>query len=300
MPRFGGEWVAHRAALYTVQVRERRAQGYRLLGDIDDAGTWLGDVLHASLTGLTVPSEDGTKSVVCNLVSLNGEEVRVLMRHGENGVAADIVNQAGAQAYRQRASDTQLVRCAGLFVLPSAQDRGWLALHVNFNRGVKTLLVQGLLEQFADRHQDLILDIKPFVTAAAFHDAVNKGRITNIRLVKIERPDNRAVAATSRWVEAGVLGTIEVKITAGRAQRLLPAPLRRYLHGNDQQKAHAFNQIVEFNGMAFDEAKVEVELENGTHRTFNIEQPTSGHPMTIDLDDDLATDNDGDPTDASL
>jgi hypothetical protein len=44
-----------------------------------------------------------------------------------------------------------------------------------------------------------------------------------------------------------------------------------------------------------DQAKVEVQLENGTHRTFNIEKPDSGHPLTEDLFG-LEFDSDGAPT----
>jgi hypothetical protein len=294
--------VSHRAALYTVRVKKSYTQDYRLLGDIDNAGTSLRDELASYLAaGFEVPNEDGTKIVRCD--SVDGaipDKLRLTLSHGENGVAAQIVDDTGADQYRQRSTDTQLLRCAGLFVLPPAQDRGWLALHVNNNRGVKGLLEVGLLQAFGNSHGDLRLEIAPYVHSAAFREAVEAGRIENIRLVKVERPDDRAAAATNRWVEGGEFGKIEVKIQPrGRESHLVPTLLLQFLGANAQEKSQVLNQIIEFQGISFDEAKVEVVLENNLHRTYNIENPSSGHPMTLDMED-LAYDADGEPREDSL
>jgi hypothetical protein len=82
------------------------------------------------------------------------------------------------------------------------------------------------------------------------------------------------------------LGKITVTIGAslsGRARHLLTGPLRRFLEGQDDTNRQAARQaIVEFGGMQFDEAKVEVP-QGDTIRTFNIERLDSGHPLTEDM-----------------
>lgn len=70
--------------------------------------------------------------------------------------------------------------------------------------------------------------------------------------------------------------------------------LARFFGGDKE----AFGEIVEFNGLEFDQAKVEVALANGTTRTFNIETPDAGHAFTVDMDQlDF---EDGEPTDESV
>jgi hypothetical protein len=56
---------------------------------------------------------------------------------------------------------------------------------------------------------------------------------------------------------------------------------------------------VEFEGMTFDQAKVEVVGQNGAGRTFNIEKPDAGHPVTEDMLGLVLLD-DGEPDEDSL
>lgn len=273
--------MAHRAALYTVRVKQKWSQDYRLLGDIDEAGTSLADIFVQYLTGFESPSEEGTKIVRCTTATQNGEELLASLQHGESGVAAEIVDGDGAHQYSQAWTDTQLLRCGGLFVLPQAETTGWLALHVNNNRGVKSLLEAGLLQRFGNQFDDLGLGITPFVHTSALREAIEQDRVANVRLIKFERPDDRAVAATSKWVRGGEWGKIEVKMSArGRAQRLATGLLRRFVGDDAEQQQAAFDEIIEFEGITFDQAKVEVVLPNDTRRTFNLEQPAAGHPIT--------------------
>src|SRR5207253_4373071 len=131
---------------------------------------------------------------------------------------------------------------------------------------------------------------------SVLEEAVRRDQIAKVRLIKLERPEDRAVAATDKWIRAGAVGRLELDITArGRAERVLPSLIQRFLLGGDKS---AFGEIIEFEGIKFDEAKVEVVLEDETRRTFNIEEPDSGHPFTEDLRD-LEVE-DGEPTERSL
>ena len=289
--------MSHRAAVYTVRVRQKRDTSgtFRLLGDIDDQGTSLSAVLQGYFHDFESISEDETKvvrTVQCDVV---GDDIQLLTQHGQNGVAADIVGPDGDLRLRQTPDDTQLLRCGCLFRLPPAQDTGWLAVHVNNRRGIKGLLQKGIADLFRQDFPDLILDITPFVEASILQEAISHDRIDKIKLVKFEQPNDRASAATNRWVPASVIGRLELDITPkGKGNRLLSGLLQRFLNGD----ATAFQEIVEFQGITFEQAKVEVQLADDGKRTFNIEKPEAGHPFTEDLED-LTIEN-GEPTPASL
>lgn len=285
--------MSHRAAVYTVRVRKKRdtSGDHRLLGDIDEEGTSLRDLLQNYFADFTSTSVDETKVVRSVQSDVDGDEVRLVTQHGQNGVAAEIVGPKGQLRHRQTPDETQLLRCGCLFQLPPAKDLGWLAVQVNNGRGVKGLLQKGLAERLREDFPDLMLDITPYVEASVLKTAVDDGRIDKVKLVKYEKPNDRAIAATNDWVPAGIAGRLELDISArGKGTRIIADRLRRFLGG----ELAAFNEIVEFEGLTFDEAKVEVAMDGEGKRTFNIEKPDSGHAFTEDMDD--LTMEDGEPS----
>ncbi len=78
---------------------------------------------------------------------------------------------------------------------------------------------------------------------------------------------------------------------------LKAGPLKKFF-GSDGADSSARAEILEFGDIPFEQAKVEVEIE-GRIRTFNIETPQTGHPMTIELDE-LDFDSEGEPTEDSV
>lgn len=289
--------MSHRAAAYTIRVRPKRDRSgeLRLLGDIDEEGTSLINVLENYFKDLQSTSDDETKVVRCLTCDPDGDELLLIAQHGQNGVAADIVDTEGELRLRQEPEDTQLLRCGAVFRLPPSDTIGWLAVHVNNGRGIKGLLQKGIADRFRVDFPKLMIDITPFVESSVLKEAVDHDRIDKIKLVKLEQPNDRAAAATSRWVPAGAIGRLELEIsTRGRTARVLSGVLQRFMEG----EADLFHEIVEFEGITFDEAKVEVVLEGGKRRTFNIQKPDAGHPFTEDLADLIMVN--GEPTSASL
>ena len=281
--------MSHRAAVYTVKIHKRGdPSDLRLLGDLDGGGSALVDLLARSCAGLEVKNSDGTKTIREVSTDVDVPDVLLMVEHGESGVAADIVDPHGALRIRQHPEDSQRIQCGCLFRLPLTESIGWMAVHVNNNRGIKGLLSQALVDKVRAHHPDLVMVITPFVMGSVLTEAVDQGRVEKIKLVRLERPTDRVVAATSRWVPDQEIGRLELDISArGKTGRLIPDVLRRYLHGERE----VFGEIVEFQGMTFEQAKVEVTLGDGTRRTFDIESPESGHPFTENLDDlDFAPD----------
>jgi hypothetical protein len=274
--------VSQRAALYTVRVRSRRG-GVRPLAD-------LLAVLAGALDGFVEASGDGTTFVRAVRTQVEGDELFVVLQHGESGVAADIVDRAGGVRLHQRADDAQLVRCGCLFHLPAAATEGKLAVHVNDGRGVKELLESGLRRRFAARSPQLALELVRHVDQGLLLQAVTADRVERVKLVRIERSGDRTIAAVDKWVSSGP-ARVELDV-AGHIRSEL---IRRYLRGEHG----AFADIVEFGGITFQEAKVEVRLPDDTRRLFDLAHPEQGRPMTRDLSG-LEFDDDGQPLEESL
>ena len=293
--------MAHRAAVYMVRVKRSRKQKdkHRLLGNIDDAGTYLGDRLVAYLSDpdFTAPSEDGSKLVRCASAARDGEDVEAIMLQGQNGVVADLFDEKNQPKAHQVATDTHQIRCGVLFRLPPAQEIGWLAVHSNYGRSAKGLMTVALNKAFREDFPDLAIEIAPYVDEAALMKAVEQDRLNKVKLVRYEEPDDRAAAATDKWVEADAIGRLELTISAPEhAKRLMSGLVSKFFRDRSSEN---FNSIVVFENIRFDEAKVEVQLPNGDQRTFNIEKPESGHAFSEDLSG-LSYDDEGEPTEASL
>lgn len=290
--------MSHTAALYKVRVRKKYARKdaqSRLLGDMDEAGTSLLFALDHLMQGFEAHNGDGSKAVICESCRIEGNELVLMLRHGETGVVADIADASGEPQYHQRIDDTQWVRCGCLFRLPPHEQTGAFVVHVNNNRGVKGILARGIEERLRDAFPDVSLDILPVVSASAFNEAVDHDRIDRVTLTRYERPQDRFVNDTTKWVRANEIGKLELKITAVRkGQRIIADLIRRF-----REDKSAFSDIVEFAGIQFETAKVEVVLPDNTRRTFNIERPDAGHPITEELTE-LDLDDRDEPTESSL
>jgi hypothetical protein len=155
-------------------------------------------VLEEYLTGFAYEDAERERAVRCLGVEVEDNEILVTLQHGQRGVVADIINAAGADQYRQIATDTQLIRSGCLFRIPPTDTTGWLALHINNNNRVKGMLASGLWTRFRDHFDDHILEINPFVQQTALLEAVEQGRVSRVKLIRYERPNDRAVAATKQ------------------------------------------------------------------------------------------------------
>lgn len=289
--------MSHRAAVYTVRVHKRNSPNdSRLLGDIDDNGSRLITAFKGYAEGLESETPDKLRAVRTVSSEIHGDELRLMLQHAQRGVAADIVSETGQLRIHQELNDSQRVRCGVLLQLPLNQTDGWMAVHLNNNRHVKGLLAQRLVYRFHQDFPDLTLRVAPYVLGSVLRTAVDRDKVEKVTLVKLERPSDRANADTDKWVRSDLGARVQLGIEArGRQAHVIPSLLSRFLGGDN----NAYGEIVEFGGLTFDEAKVQVRLENGGTRTFNIERPETGHAFTEDLRD-LDLQDDGEPTEPSL
>jgi hypothetical protein len=131
------------------------------------------------------------------------------------------------------------------------------------------------------------------VVRTVIKEAIANHQIDKVKLVKLGKPSD--LADDRKWVEKGADARIELRISAAERGKRLAGSLVERAFGGD---AAAHREIVRFDGIEFDQAKIEVVFPSGAHRTFNLERPDAGHPFTEDIT--LATAANGDPTDASI
>lgn len=311
--------MGHNAALYTVRVKRarKRKDKYVPLGNIDGNGTTLATAIYGLLPDspeLFAHNGHGTRLAWYEEAVLNDpgdgqeqgiDELKVRLQHGRSGEVANLTED-GEIVFRQRIDHEHQVPCALLFRLPRDQEQGWLVAHVNNGRSVYSLFARALYEQFRESfgEQKLLLELRPWVRVTALQQALNDDKLDEVRLIRLERPSDDAVAATNRWLNrSGRLEVVYSARTPARAARdsfLNADLLKRFLQSDDQDEKNAMrNQILEFSGMTFDQAQVVVELDNDKKKTYNIEKPDAGHVMTVGMDG-IQLDDEGDPTDASL
>jgi hypothetical protein len=138
-----------------------------------------------------------------------------------------------------------------------------------------------------------MLQITPYVPGSALRQAIEDDAIAEVKLLRYETPTDRATASTDRWVGPQEFGKIVVSIRGkARQQMLRTGVLKRFV----DHKPGADQEIFEFGGMTFEQVKVVAEV-GGRQRTFNLQNPSAGHPMTVDISPSI--DQDG-PTEASV
>jgi hypothetical protein len=274
--------MSQRASVYTLRLQAK--SGARPLGD-------LGGILADELDGFVETSPDGRRSLRVVETQADGDDLFLVLQHGEAGVAAEIVDASGDVRLRRLPDDAQLVRCACLFRLPPAEEQGSLVLHVNDGHGPKELLEAGMRRRLSGRLPGVALELGRPDEQAALRAAVAADRVEKVKLVKLERPGDRAIAAVDKWVAAGAAARVELDVGG----KIEPALIGRHLAGDRA----AFAEIVEFAGLTFDQAKVQVRLEDDSRRLFDLAHPDEGRPVTHDLTG-LELDDDGEPTPESL
>lgn len=290
-----GGALRHRATIYSVRVHERYKPRIGIpFGDINGSGAYLGDFLHDVFRSPAFESvsADGQRDVRCSTSSLVEPEVRVMLAPGERGIRAEIMDHAGQLQFSQQPEHTHIVQCGSLFVLPRNETTGWWVTHVNNGRSVQSLVKTEIVRQFTETFDNYRLKIDPCVSREMLVEALNNDGLLSVSLFKHEQSSSD-VADRGKWARDRAGIKLELGIKAEKGDKLRPNLVKRFLAGEEG----SFGQIIEFEGMAFDSAKCQVELPNGDRRTFNIETPDSGHPISQDI---YPKENDGDLVPDSL
>ncbi len=288
--------MTHRAALYRVYVHELyQPSNLRRLGNFDGKGTQLSSVLNGYLTA-PLSTREGDRSLEAVSSVVVGDEIETIFRQGQSGEAADIFDrQHSKKLLHQNPQDWHEVTVGSLLQLPRNSTEGWWAAHVQGIRSAKALAFEAMSTKFRSEHDPFKLVVAPAISTAVLTKAIEDGHITQIKLTRIERPTDIRERITSDWVRSEDRSLVELLIRPGKGTYLLNNLILKHLKGNEA----ATEQILEFGNINYDRAQVEVELDSGATRTFNIENLAAGHPFTVVLDQ-LVFNNAGEPTPESI
>ena len=244
--------MTHRAALYRVRVRRQREKEHPLLGDIDGAGMWLGDLVARAMSGELGKSNDKRVEarVEATLPRLKQDEVGVSILAGRSGVVSVLSRKK--ETFARTADTVEQMRSAALFHLPPGRSEGTLALHVPDGRGCKGIVESAIRRVASD--EQLVVELGPVVPLAAFRAAVDRGAVERVRLVKHDAAHADDFADAAQWGSDG-LGDVALSFPSRRNRFLNRDPLKRFL---DHPSDRARRALVEFHGLTFDEVEVTV------------------------------------------
>lgn len=289
--------MRHRATIYSLGVHERGKPNIGVpFGDIDGSGTYLAEFLEGVFgTGFESLADDKQREVRCASCLRVDPELRVMFRPGERGIRADIMDENGQLELRQEPKHTQILDCGSLFHLPRNATSGFWATHVNNSRSVHSLVKREMVRQFRETFDDRVLTISPCVSADLLLQALKQNRLLSMNLYKHDQSSD--IGDRGKWARDKSPVKLELAIKpASAGQWLRTNLLRQYYSGKKRDEA-TFGQIVEYGGIKFDEARCQVQLENGDRRTFNIQDPENGYAMSEDIspkanaNDDLVPDS---------
>lgn len=270
--------MSHRAAIYMVRVRKRYGGNYHLFGDWDDqGGGWFGDVALTSLRGLNAADRNGKVKTVyeCDLPKLGTNEVGVAVRGGRGGVTS-VLEKAGEAPFARTPEHLEHMRSGVIFRLPKGASQGWLAVHSPHGHGAKGVIERHLATRCSAG--DCTMEIQPVIPLSALRAAVEQNLIEKVTLIKHQPGSSNEFGDTSKWGEE--VDRIEMDVFAKRAKKLGGGPLINFLNDPSESNRAA---VVELAGLTFDEAAVRVTLENGLVRTYWIDRPERGFPVSVDL-----------------
>ncbi len=211
--------MAHNAAVFSVYVHPvYKPSELRRLGNFNNKGAALASALRAYVSGLHEKDGDRTLEVVRD--NLSGDELQLVVKHGQSGVSADIYDKNRKKRLHQNPDDTHEITSGVLFQLPKAQDMGWLAVHVHGNRSPKQILYRALSMRFRAEHE-LKLVVAPVVSTAMLIQAVEEGKLNSVKLTRLERPTDARKRITQKWVRHDQRARIEVLIRAGSGEHVV-------------------------------------------------------------------------------
>jgi hypothetical protein len=268
--------LSHRAAIYRVKVRPyQKRESWRLLGDYDESGTWLGDTISTALNRLEESNKENTLTArfEASLPSLGSEQVGATFLSGRSGITS-VISRQGKHLIDRQPSDSEEMRTAVLFALPRRKDAGRLIVHVPEGRSIKTLVQNAVKRELSAAQY--VIEMNPIVPADALLAAIERDAIESVTYVKLQPALDDKFKAAADWGEEEV-DRLELSLRSKRNMRLRGHRLRRFLEMSSQETRKT---IFEFQDLAFDEVRVEVEMPDGTRRSFYVGAQSGGHPLT--------------------
>lgn len=271
--------MTHRAAFYRVQIRQKnRPNGWRLLGDYDEQGTSAANTIRDTLTDLNRHDKERKTHVRFDetFTKPGDDHVGVSILSGRSNVTS-VISKEGESDFFRTPEHSETMRIGILYYLPHKHKNGWLAIHSPHGRGCKTIIDQAVSERFRASHY--VIKTSPIIPCNALKEAVDRNRVKAVTLIKRDPTKTDMFHSAAQWGDDEV-DQVTLKIQSKRKLPLRPTTLSKFLHDRSDKNR---KQIIEFQGLEFDDAGITVNMPDGSQRTFYLETPERGHAMTLVL-----------------
>lgn len=278
-------WMSHRAGVYRPRIR-RQGQRDKWLpfGDFNGEGAWLRDVFHQDMEQLDGKSDDGRLHARFerHLPDLGPDMVGASILTGRSGVRSRI--RSAGNFFTRTEEHAEEMRAAVLFQLPRRKHVGLMAVHVPHRNSCKGIVDDILMA--ALRERGFMLKLAAAVPLAAYAEAVRSGHVEKVTLIKYNAVGSDSFSDAAQWQDlqqAEMVLRFSGKRRRDRHKDINDIkPIKKFL---DDRSEESRRQILEFNGIRYDDAKVTVTLPNDARRTFYLEREVEGgHPITMALD----------------
>ncbi len=286
-------------ACYSMRLREKGSDVYRLLGDLGDKET----LFEAFLQYFRELKEDHTDDPdiqkllrVTKLRRMKGGRlIRGLVDAGRYGMGADLVNvEERRVTYRRSPIEAELTPYYFLVDAPSGGDTGILLLQRRGSIGIRGDFLDDFVKDLGIRHPSVRLELNPLMPPDLLNDYLGNGQFTKLRLIRHERPRDIANGVSGNGNDEGT-ERVEIAYSRGRRRRFrFHEPIVDVLRG--KRRVEDLVEVVEFPGgtdFAYDGAKAELTI-GGRCRTIDLFRPNKMR-ATHEITDNVALDSDGHP-----
>ena len=278
---------------YSVRIRDKEEHDYCQLDSLPTSPSDFFQILHTYLQDRrTQKSIDSDRKSVIKVDRLESSpsllSIDGLFKSGTYGFAAELEDLQTGIVRSRSVNDCEYLPIYFNFQLKSGQNEAILLLQKFGIFGVKTSLLADLSAYIKDIDPNLSLEINPLVSDSHIQELMG-GAIKKIRYLKYSVPDDVA----DDIEELDNLendAEMEMVIKAKRDRFLgIPSWMRELFEGRT-----ATSDIVEINGIEYDNVKVEIDL-GRKKRTLNLGDIRKLR-MNIDITENVQMGADGHPT----
>jgi hypothetical protein len=280
-------------ASYIIKINNIDVHEPENLVDFDDSGEDLLDVLEGYLNELSrrLARDDTNQTTLKLRPPLNriGRMITGTLLGGDYGITSQLEDvETGLPTHNRGATETEQIPLYFLIWIPEDGQRGLVLLQKESIHGIKTPLVDELQRRFQIENESLRLVVKPFTYRRLVEEYLAHGRVTEVRLIQYEVPDDIRALYVDRQ-EALKEVYVEYIVRAKTRKRLRVADrVRAVLEGRRNA-----NNLVEIEGFEPQRTKLNIEI-NGKRRTIDMGD-RNRLSLDFDITDEVRLGADGHP-----
>jgi hypothetical protein len=281
-------------ASYVLRVRNIEEREYEYLDDFSEPGRdlydLLSDYLHALGTDLSLDNENKKLIKLRPPLRRGNRILSGILETGEWGYTTQLQNvESGEITYDRQIDESENFPFYFLIQIPEASRRGIVILQRFGNRGIRTQLLTDFQNYFSTQFDDFRVHINPLAPGSVIDQYLsNEGRVTAIRLIQFQTPDD--IAALYNRREEATEDVYTEFIIHAKARKHIPIfrRLRDVIEGRRQVA-----NLVEIQGIEPNIVKLNIEF-RGKPRTIDLGNVNEMRAY-YDITDQVETGEDGHP-----